>query len=178
MKHHPKCLKSQPPHDVAAPADVCRCLELWWLDAYEAKQELAETKAVLADLLEQRGESWLAQLAGRRQQLADVLRRGGYRSDGDAGCSECATEEERLHQRECHRGELARIVGGPEETQRQVDAAHEAALANGPGFNLETMRSAFQRVLPLDQSPPRLIGLAETIRTWEQESKADKGDDE
>lgn len=112
--------------------------------------ELAETKAVLADLLEQRGESWLAQLMGRREELRSSL--------WHTECLVCGGGDF-LHERECRVAELMRIVGGPEETQRQVDASHEAALNLAPvagpyAVNLPqlgTQSGARARVTALDR---------------------------
>jgi hypothetical protein len=85
--------------------------------------ELAETRAILADLLEERGESWLAQLVGRREELACVV--VSWTVEGF--CRTCGTHQN-MHTADCFRADLARIVGGAEETQRQVDAAHAVAL--------------------------------------------------
>lgn len=105
-----------------------RAERLFLAVAAELQRQLAEARAILKDLLEERGLSWLAQLAGRREELKHTLRRDGYRTDGEAGCSDCNTNEDYLHDCVCDRADLLRVVGGPEETQRQVDAAHKAAV--------------------------------------------------
>ena len=102
------------------------------LELEKTKAELAEARAVLADVLEDRGESWLAQLAGRRAELLEWLKCGEERTL-DCGCDDAFYPPAwtKVHFRECKLGAFIRLVGGPEETQRQVDAAHEAALMEG-----------------------------------------------
>ncbi len=110
------------------------------LELQETQYQLAETRAVLADICEDRGESWLAQLAGRREELCALMKLIVSHTRTPIGGPASKTAE------------LLRIVGGPEETQRQVDAAHEAALRSGE--HLEDM----QRTLidPLSEQWRRL----------------------
>lgn len=116
------------------------------------KRELAETRAILADLLEERGLSWLARLAGRREELLEVI-------GVQCRCHDASPYDIRVHAQRCPVGDLLRIVGGPEERQRQVDAAHEAALSDdlrrmvatnpnphpGPRLTIDDMNDAFRR---------------------------------
>lgn len=88
-----------------------------------AQRDLAEARAILRDLLEERGESWLAQLADRRGYLYQSLRPHDI-------CPVCSSAARLVCSPRCSHALNLRIVGGSEETQRQVDAAHEAALAH------------------------------------------------
>jgi len=87
--------------------------------------ELAEVRAVLDDMLHERGESWLAQLVGRRGLLMRTL--GHLGGDDNANCRYCLVYGGH-HNRDCAIAKLLRAAGGERQTQRQVDAAHEAAL--------------------------------------------------
>lgn len=123
------------------------------------RRELAETCAILADLLEQRGESWLAQLMGRREELRNALASGeltGY----DNACDDCGVSSvvgnNYSHLAACAHAALMRIVGGPDETQRQVDAAHGVAL------NLAPVAGPYA-VNRWSSPPPRMIGLGESV---------------
>jgi hypothetical protein len=93
---------------------------------------LTEARAVLADLLEERGESWLAQLVGRREELEMCLTTAGH-PDHVGHTPECGI----TCMRGCRRAAMARIVGGDVETQRQVDAAHAVALKGSLERELE-----------------------------------------
>ena len=116
------------------PVRVCaKCEEKTSIETL--RRELAETRAVLSDVLEARGESWLAQLAGRREELLTQLgyaeRLGDYEvcsSCHDIDPAERGSYENGLHVAKCPLASLLRVTGGDVETQRQVDAAHEAAL--------------------------------------------------
>lgn len=85
------------------------------------ERQLADTRAILSDLLSERGESWLAQLVGRQSDVLGAM-------SPTPGCLVC-NGYDWAHNRLCTVAEMRRAVGGPLETQRQVDAAHEAAAA-------------------------------------------------
>lgn len=95
--------------------------------------ELKLTKEVLRDALEQRtggASEWLAQLAMRRAELLGFLRRAARRFEwveGGAIDHDAANCSQECCGRHCPQANMLRIVGGSEETQRQVEAAHDAA---------------------------------------------------
>jgi hypothetical protein len=94
------------------------------------KRQLADARAILSDLLAERGESWVAQLVGRREDVMTALRAGLHADPGLPGggrCVVCGCYWDSAHDRDCHLATGLRIVGGSEETQRQVDGAHGAA---------------------------------------------------
>lgn len=117
----------------------------WERRACAAESELAVTLAVLHDLGEERGASWVS-LALR--QRADVLRWLSCRKL----CLECS-QWERTHLRDCALAELLRAIGGPEETQRQVDAAHDKML------QVERMRRQHLGEWPMQYGPPGVANV-------------------
>jgi hypothetical protein len=98
----------------------------------QLERERDEARAVLADHLEGKGQSWLAQLAGRRAYLYQSLRPLAQY------CVVCGVDP--YHGRECTHAELLRVTGGDVETQRQVDAAHEAARRERPTLDGVSIR--------------------------------------
>lgn len=92
----------------------------------ETQRQLADTRAILSDLLAERGESWLAQVATRRAELLEALREA-EKVGHDRTCARC-DQARGTHSKTCSLGGLLRVIGGDLETQRQVDAEHEAAL--------------------------------------------------
>lgn len=121
MKHHPKCLATEAGHV------LCRCKELWTLDALDAKAELVTLRGILADALEQRtgvASEWLAQLSGRRAELMHHIA-DRFESTNVEGvtCSRYAA-----HDVSCGRWELMRILGGPAEVERQYLVAWDEAI--------------------------------------------------
>jgi len=95
--------------------------------AAESEKKAAEALAVLGDLAEERGlPPWLCAVIDRRDKLMRMLRlliqtrRPDYDApySGDFPYGNAADG--------C--AELLRIIGGPEETQRQVDEAWDVAL--------------------------------------------------
>ena len=117
--------------------------------------ERDQLRAMLSDALEtetSQPSSWLSQLAGRRGDLLTHLRAGECVGDFEAcfSCERGDYQNHSTHQCECGLAELLRIVGGPEETQRQVDAAHEAALVMNARSHylrtaIETTEAALRR---------------------------------
>ena len=95
-------------------------------------RERDDARAILSDLLTERGESWLAQLVGRREAIETFCRYHEFGSTNDEACSECG--EFRAHDTQCELAAVLRAVGGELERQRQVDAAHAAAVAHFDGF--------------------------------------------
>lgn len=62
----------------------------------------------------------------QRKELVDIIAEARF---DDWDCRECAeAASEYRHLRTCKTARWLRILGGPEEVQRQVDAAWEAAL--------------------------------------------------
>lgn len=105
-------------HEAALADDHSKLLEA-------TRDELARTRAILNDALHERLPEWLAEVAMRRAELFDHVGRARCYGQNNT------TEPCRMglgHRPDCVLGQLLRIVGGPEETQRQVDAAHDFAL--------------------------------------------------
>jgi len=90
--------------------------------ARTAESELAVTRAVLEDLTYERGVPWVSLVLRRRDDVMSWLQ-----SWYAERCPHCRVDAAEAHGRNCHLAELLRALGGPEETQRQVDAAWEDA---------------------------------------------------
>lgn len=91
--------------------------------------ELEHTRAVLTDLLEERGlPQWLAVLIDERETLLAVISKARRETElGRRGCCGGTGEGFGPCRIDCHAARLARLVD-ERETQRQVDEAHAWAL--------------------------------------------------
>lgn len=122
---------------------------------HHVEKERDDALAVLSDMLEERGQKWVAEVVARRRDIVAWLlyaldhARDIQVGPGQAPASILA---------------LARLIGGPKETQRQVDEAHQEALWAVERYEAYTAR------LPLGAHPadpytdafPSITGMAFT----------------
>lgn len=103
----------------------------------EERAAHAATMAVLADYiaeknLPERQPEWLLALFDHRELLIDAL--VGWEFE-DGSCRECDCYS--VCAIDCRKAHLLRVLVGPTETQRQVDAAHDEAMnEQGAQFGL------------------------------------------
>lgn len=81
----------------------------------------AHTKAMLHDLAAENLPEWMAEVVTNREELMQMLSLGASSDDNDNGCDGSRYG----HTRNCQWGLWLRRIGGAEEVQRQVEAAHE-----------------------------------------------------
>lgn len=119
----------------------------------DAIRERDEMRAVLRDLVLSRdlpewmvevvrAGPWVAEVVRRRSVMLGALRQS-FCVSSPSNPGDCDGHQDH-HRPNCLRGIALRALGGPEETQRQVDAAHESVwLAPSPcpdchGFGFTT----------------------------------------
>lgn len=131
--------------------------------------ELAQTRAVLDDVLHERGQSWLAEVARQRNAIFGYLTGLEDKYGRIWRCSSCdAKRVGELHSAACVHALLCRIIGGPEETQRQVDAAHEEAMAERGLFDIPPVQNGLWRAPQIRVDPNTGEGqvLVFSEETW------------
>lgn len=94
------------------------------IDAEREAREFAEFR--LQELAKEKLPDWLSEVLLRRGDLFDLLQEGSESGGSGYDPEPCCAWDGggTWHRRECAWGEWLRVIGGPEETQRQVDAAH------------------------------------------------------
>lgn len=92
------------------------------LSAERAAHEL--TKAMLHDLAAEKLPEWMVEVVTNREELMQMLSLGASSDDNDNGCDGSRYG----HTRNCQWGLWLRRIGGAEEVQRQVEAAHDPGM--------------------------------------------------
>lgn len=123
-----------------------------------AKKSEADTLAVLSDLLEERGESWVMEVVRGREELLNFL--ADVESAGTNQCFACSGPDG-SHSRICRNAHWLRVLGGPEETQRQVEAAWEEALQSHRLNFRERSREDIERLYRRLPRPEDMNGAAD-----------------
>ena len=136
-------------------------------DLDEAEERAAGLELVLRDVLAERGESWLFEVVKRREELLEALKHGERLGENYEDCGSCAGVLSE-HSRTCPLAHMLRIVGGEEERQRQVDAAHGEALeamrpavnVTRPYFTEQAARYLEDRLIAEARRPSAVFDLA------------------